>query len=384
MPILRPLWLWLSFLNAFYHLLAMKKNTVTLSFDNKISLNEAGKHVRDGLSAAIRVGDYLWLCCDERVSLERLKLDGPKAFSGHTSFDLTTFLHLPGGKDSEIDIEGLAYEDHYLWLVGSHSLARKKPRKDDSPDKQMKRLAKIKQDPNRYLLARIPLVADPETGEYQLYKSCPDPRDGAKTLTAAQLVGDDKGNQLMDALADDPHYKDFLRLPGKDNGFDIEGLAVAGDKIFLGIRGPVLRGWAGILEIAVKEDKPGYFALKKNADKTLYTKHFLHLEGMGVRDLLVVKEDLLMLAGPTMDLDGSIAVYRWPGAIQQQTAAMVHRKELDRLFDVPHGAGPTTGQDKAEGMALFDDHQVLVVFDYPTDTRKSDDHSIEADLYPIG
>ena len=51
----------------------MTKKTITLSFDNDISFNEAGKHVRDGLSAAIRIGDYLWLCCDERVSLERLK-----------------------------------------------------------------------------------------------------------------------------------------------------------------------------------------------------------------------------------------------------------------------------------------------------------------------
>jgi hypothetical protein len=361
----------------------MKKQTVTLAFDNQISFNPAGKHVRDGLSAAIRVGDYLWLCCDERVSLERLKLSGPAEFSDHTCYDLSEFLHLPGGKESEIDIEGLAYEDHYLWLVGSHSLARKKPRKEESPEKQMKRLAKIKQDPNRYLLARIPLIQDPDTQEYCLFKSCPDPRDPAKTLTAAQLDGDDKGNQLMEALKEDPHFKDFLRIPGKDNGFDIEGLAVAGDKIFLGIRGPVLRGWAAILEIKVKEQESGYLALKKNADKALYTKHFLHLEGMGIRDLLFVGQDLLLLAGPTMDLDGTIAVYRWPGAIAQQTAAIVHRKELQRLFDVPHGSGSTTGQDKAEGMGLFDPHQVLIVFDSPADARKPDDHRILADLYPI-
>jgi Protein of unknown function (DUF3616) len=361
----------------------MNKKTVTLSFDNQISFNEAGKHVRDGLSAAIRVGDYLWLCCDERVSLERLKLNGKDEFSEHTSFDLTEFLHLPGGSDTEIDIEGLAYEDHYLWLVGSHSLARKKPRKEDSPEKQFKRLAKIKQDPNRYLLARIPLIRNADTGEYCLFKSCPDPRDPDKTLSAAQLVGDDKGNELMEALADDPHFQDFLRIPGKDNGFDIEGLAVAGDRIFLGVRGPVLRGWAGILEIAVKEKETGLLTLKKKADKKHYTKHFLHLEGMGIRDLLVCGQDLLLLAGPTMDLDGTIAVYRWPGAIEQTAGAMVHRKELERLFDVPHGSGATSGQDKAEGLALFDERHVLVVFDSPTEARKPDDHCIQADLYPV-
>jgi hypothetical protein len=292
-------------------------------------------------------------------------------------------LHLPGGKESEIDIEGLAYEGQYLWLVGSHSLARKKPRKEDSPEKQIKRLARIKQDPNRYLLARIPLILDPETQEYRLYKSCPDPRDPTKTLSAAQLAGNDQGNQLLEALAADPHFKDFLRIPGKDNGFDIEGLAVAGDKIFLGIRGPVLRGWAAILEMQVAAAATGYFTLQKQAHEMLYTKHFLHLEGMGIRDLLVVKNDLLVLAGPTMDLDGAIAVYRWPDALRQSGATIVHRKELKRLFDVPHGAGPTSGQDKAEGMALFDDRQVLIVFDSPAETRKPDASGIQADLYPI-
>lgn len=361
----------------------MKKKNITLSFDNKISFNEAGKHIRDGLSAAIRVGDYLWVCCDERVSLERLKLQGTDEFSAHETFDLTAYLQLPGGKDSEIDVEGLAYEDHYLWLVGSHSLARKKPRKADSPDKQMKRLAKLKQDPNRYLLARIPLIPDPETGEYRLFKTCRHPQDPTKILSAAQLMGNDKGNALMDALADDDHFKDFLRIPGKDNGFDIEGLAVTGHKILLGIRGPVLRGWAVILQVEIKEQEDGYFALKKNADKKLYTKHFLHLEGMGIRDLRLVKQDLFILAGPTMDLDGTIAVYRWPDALLQETGSVVHRKDILRLFDVPHGSGPTTGQDKAEGMALFRENELLIVFDSPTEARKPDDHRILADLYHI-
>lgn len=360
----------------------MQQNTVTLCFDNAISFNQDGKHVRDGLSAAIRTGDYLWLCCDERTSLERLKLSGSNEFSDHQTFELSAFIHLPGGRESEIDVEGLAYEDHYLWLVGSHSLARKKPRKNDKPEKQMKRLAQLKQDPNRYLLARIPLVAD-ENGEYRLYKSCAHPEDASRTLSAAQLTGNNKGNVLMDALEDDPHFKDFLRIPGKDNGFDIEGLAVAGDKIFLGIRGPVLRGWAAILQIEVTDQEPGYFSLKRQQKKKAFIKHFLHLEGMGIRDLLVVKDDLLILAGPTMDLDGTIAIYRWPAALSLEQGTMVHRKELIRLADVPHGSGPTTGQDKAEGMALFDQSQVLIVFDSPTAARKPDEARIVADLYPI-
>ncbi|WP_026461872.1 DUF3616 domain-containing protein [Adhaeribacter aquaticus] len=361
----------------------MEKGKVVLEFDNTKSFNGDGKHVRDGLSAAFRTGNYLWVSCDERSSLERLKLTSENTYSEHESYELNKFLSLPGGADCEIDIEGLGHNGNYLWLVGSHSLARKKPRKTDPPAKQIKRLAKLKEDPNRYLLARIPLVADKNTGEYKLYKSCPDPNNPKKLLTAAQLLGDAKSNELLDVMRDDIHFKDFMRIPGKDNGFDIEGLAISGDKIFLGIRGPVLRGWASVLEINVKDIGADTFRLKPDHCGKLYKKHFLHLEGMGVRELRVSGDDLLILAGPSMDLDGTIAVYRWPYALKKEEESIVHRKELQRLFDVPHGFGETSGQDKAEGMALMDENTVLVVFDSPTDNRKPDDKCVVADLFAI-
>lgn len=362
----------------------MKSKPIRLYFTHSHSVNEAGKHVRDGLSAALRTGNNLWVSCDERCTLERLTLTGPDAFGKHQSFQLNEYLSLTTGDPCEIDIEGLAVGAHYLWLVGSHSLARKKPRKEDSPARQIRRLAKIKEDPNRFLLARIPLVRDAASGDYSLQASCPHPEDPSLTLTAAQLLGakDGRSSQLLEALAEDIHFKDFLRIPGKDNGFDIEGLAVSGEKIYLGIRGPVLRGWAVLLEIQVKDAQPGFFALQPGRHG-LYKKHFLLLEGMGVRELRIVGDDLLVLAGPTMDLDGTIAVYRWRNGVHQEEEAIVHRKELERLFDVPHGYGSTRSQDKAEGMALFDDKQVLIVFDSPTDARKPDEDSIVADLFPL-
>jgi hypothetical protein len=362
----------------------MHQKTITLNFNNNISFTEKGKHVRDGLSAALRTGSNLWVCCDERSTLERLTLMADETFNRHKSFDLNTYLNLPAGTHCEVDVEGLGIEKNkYLWIVGSHSLARKKPRKGDTPEKQIKRLAKLKEDPNRYLLARIPLMKDVATGDYELYKSCPNPENPSETLSAAQLVITEKGNQLMEALVEDKHFKHFIKIPGKDNGFDIEGLAVYKEKIFIGIRGPVLRGWAVILEIIVEDTSDGYFQLKPDEQGRLYKKHFLHLEGMGIRDLSVIEEDLLILAGPTMDLDGTIAVYRWRKALTQETETIMHRSELERLFDVPHGSGDTTGQDKAEGMALYDDEHVLIVFDTPTDTRKPNDSSILADIYPI-
>ena len=359
----------------------MKKH-LNLEFDKKLSINAAGKHVRDGLSTSIILGDNLWIACDERSSLERLTRTDKETFGNHTSFDLKKYLELPSG-DCEIDVEGLGYAEHYLWLVGSHSLARKKPKKADSPEKQIRRLAKVKDDPSRYLLARIPMVKD-KNGEYVLQKECAHPDDPKVKLQASQLVNIGEKNKLMQVLASDIHLKPFMQIPGKDNGLDIEGLALDKEKIFIGLRGPVLRGWAMILEVEIEETKSEFFKLKPiGGDGKFYKKHFLHLEGMGIRELRVIEDDLLILAGPTMDLDGTISVYRWKKGVNQKSEAIVHRKELDRLFDVPHGSGETSGQDKAEGMALYDDNHVLIVFDSPTDKRKHGDNGVKADIYKL-
>ncbi|MFB9861852.1 DUF3616 domain-containing protein [Rufibacter immobilis] len=360
--------------------------TVHLHFDSTHSFTATGKHVRDGLSTVLRTGDYLWLSCDEQTTLERLKKTGENTFGEHVHFDLTQYLDLPDGTNSEIDIEGMGASGGYLWLVGSHSLKRKKPRKEESVQKQMKRLAKVQSEANRYLLARIPLVQDVTTGEYTLCKECTDLKDPSKTLRAAQLIGAGAENQLMQAIQDDPHLKDFLPIPGKDNGFDIEGLDIQDHRIFVGLRGPVLRGWAMVLELQLEDaGEEGYLQLKANADGTLYKKHFLHLVGKGIRELRIKNEDLYILAGPTMDLDGTIAVYRWPKAMAQtlEGEQMVHRKELEHLFDVPHGSGPTSGQDKAEGLGIYDDEHLLVVYDSPTHARKVEEDAVAADVYRL-
>ncbi|MFC5270671.1 DUF3616 domain-containing protein [Adhaeribacter terreus] len=361
----------------------MKKH-LTLEFDEKQSYNQAGKHVRDGLSTSLLLGDNLWIACDERSSLERLTRLDKETFGSHTSFELHKYLELPGGKECEIDVEGMGFDEHYLWIVGSHSLARKKPKKKDSMEKQIKRLAKVKDDPSRYLLARIPMIKNKETGEYELHKTCERPDIPNVKLQASQLVSYGDKNKLWQVLASDMHLKPFMQIPGKDNGFDIEGLALSKEKIYIGLRGPVLRGWAMILEVEIEESKSEHFKLKPIGENgEFYKKHFLHLEGMGIRELRVVGHDLLILAGPTMDLDGTISVYCWKNATKQKPEAIVHRKELERLFDVPHGSGETSGQDKAEGMTLYDDNHVLIVFDSPTDKRKHGDNGVKADIYKL-
>lgn len=356
---------------------------ILLRFAPELSTNAGGKHVRDGLSTAFKIGDNLWLSCDERTCVERLTLQPDGSYGQQQSFDLHNYLELPAQDKSEIDIEGMGMADHYLWLIGSHSLKRKKPKRHDPIPKQIKSLAKVKTDPNRYLLARIPILKDAVTGDYTLNREAEHPEQPGHMLRASQLKGDETSNLLTDLLHQDPHIAPFMGIPGKDNGFDIEGLAVHGKRIFLGLRGPVLRGWAMVLELEPEEDEAGVLGLKQLTEEKPYRKHFLNLRGKGIRELRILGDDIYLLAGPTMDLDGVIAIYRWRNAVKKQEEQLLHHNELERLCEVPHGTGVNTGKDKAEGLAILDDAHALVVFDSPTDGRIVGENDVEADVIRI-
>ena len=150
----------------------------------------------------------------------------------------------------------------------------------------------------------------------------------------------------MEALAEDPHLGAFIKaaIPGKDNGFDIEGIAVVQNRIFLGLRGPVLRGWAVMLEIELEESAPGLLKLKEIAcDRELYRKHFINLNGLGIRDLYLDGEDLLILAGPTMDLDGPISVYSLENVMNLKGNTFT---TPEIVMQIPNG----NRDDRAEGI----------------------------------
>lgn len=366
---------------------------VLLEFDPELNAFGKDKSLRDGLSVAVQIGDSLWVANDETISLERLALiaggkTGPYRYGRHhKQFSLDDYLRLPvPPRDSaalaEVDMEGLDYNDGYLWLVGSHSLKRKKPKLKDGAQRAQEQMAQVNSDGNRYLLARIPVVE--RDGTYTLTKK--ETRNG-KERTAAQLHGNNQSNDLTEALKEDEHLGSFIRIPGKDNGFDIEGLAVAGERLFIGLRGPVLRGWAVILEVELKEhdDQPSTLKLKAiGPNDRLYRKHFLHLGGLGTRDLCVQGSDLLILAGPTMDLDGPLTVFRWPKGTDPKGESVVPASELERVLDVPYGKGV----DHAEGMTLFCPDggaacSLLVVYDSASKNRQLGRSTVAADVFPL-
>ncbi|MFC7670164.1 DUF3616 domain-containing protein [Hymenobacter humi] len=132
-----------------------------------------------------------------------------------------------------------------------------------------------------------------------------------------------------------------------------------------------------------RQARPPAAGQNRGRHRDLLQKHFLDLGGMGLRELRQRGHDILLLAGPTMDLDGTIAVYRWANATRQATDSLVPAEEMQRIFDVPHGHGPTAGRDRAEGMALLDDQHILIVFDSPADARKTAANDIVADSYRL-
>lgn len=351
---------------------------------------------RDSLSAVELAPDgrTLFVGVDETVNvtptIERLSWTGD-GYAAHEPLAIEDFLTLPKpkqkkGRVPEVDIEGLAACDSFLWVVGSHSSARKKP-KHRSVEEDIDRLARVEFNPNRVLLGRIPLVASAEGTTLAKH-------DGERR--SAQLVDD-----VREMLCDDPLLGPYVRtfdnghgervsIPGKDNGFDIEGIVVrpgadGASRVFLGLRGPVLRGWATILEIApIEGEKPSQLVLGplEPGGKAVYRKHLLHLEGLGIRDMRADGDDILILGGPTMTLDGHVALYRWHDALlptSGDTLTDLAPGRLEHVLALPYGRG----EDRPEGFVRLPSGEVLVVYDSPAEARLRGEHGVLADVIAL-
>lgn len=327
---------------------------------------EAETHVN--LSAVRPDGTCLWIAGDETATVERLTADGT-GYGEHITFRLADALTLPGDPDDEVDVEGLGRHGPYLWAVGSHSSRRKRIKAKHEGDKAVRRLAQVTDEPSRRVVARL-AVADGPDGLPAIFREAPGGH------TSALLPGGITG-----ILADDPHLAPFLAIPGKDNGFDVEGVAVLGESLYLGLRGPVLRGWAVVIEVVPRNAMAlGVLELAPlDDDGAVYRTHFLDLSGLGVRDLCPDGADLLVLAGPSMDLDGPVRVYRWHEALDSAAPRVVRAPALVRELDLPFGEG----DDHAEGIGLLDGRRLLVVYDSPARARLTRPGTVLADIVPL-
>ena len=94
----------------------------------------------------------------------------------------------------------------------------------------------------------------------------------------------------------------FTKIPSKENGIDIEGIASDGDKLYIGFRGPVLRGNYVPVMVIKDCDNPSDYELL-----------FVNLDGNGIRDICKVEDGFLIISGPMGDGVGNYQLYFWNG-----------------------------------------------------------------------
>ncbi|WP_176484650.1 DUF3616 domain-containing protein [Sphingomonas spermidinifaciens] len=285
-------------------------------------------HPINDLSGAAFVGTTLFVAGDEGARIERLVPTAPGVWGEHRAFDLAALLGLEG--EGEIDVEGLAYaEDDWLWVTGSHARTRPKPKRREGEDGAARidvaRMADLKDTQARCLLARLPLAVGADG------RVAPVARDGKRRAGHVKLTKG-HGSKLARLFAEHPLTGPFTRIAAKEGGLDIEGIAVAGGRVALGLRGPVVADFALIAEPVIVPRKRG--RLTVGPDLAL---RLVDLDGMGIRDLKLDGDDLVILAGPTQAIDGRCAVFRWEGwrhdLPTNATEAAVHRPR--HLFDLP-------------------------------------------------
>lgn len=195
---------------------------------------------------------------------------------------------LLGGGKVEADIEAIAAapEEKCYYVTGSHAVSRKK--------------------------------GEIEATRSHIFK--------LETDASGAPTGKVKKASLRPVIASVPELKPFLDKPAEENGVDVEGLAWREGRLYVGLRAPVERGKAWILEV----DPACVFGGKPPAAKA----HAVELpEGTGIRAMATIKEGLVFLNGDSGRGQTTTApgLYFWDPA----------GGEVIRLGDVPeYGAKP--------------------------------------------
>lgn len=241
------------------------------------------------------------------------------SISGNTIVPGAVITILGGDADSDPDAEAAAYDRGYFYIAGSHGLARKS--------------GKLKNAPFTVFRFKV----DPQSGK------------PAFEVTDRQVPAQiEKSTALRAAIRKaefiGPHAEKLLG----ENGANIEGMAVDGERIYFGFRGPVEDGRAFILSAAVD----GLFGIKPLEAKT----HALALGAdTGIRDLARVGGGILVLSGALNSQDVTPAVWLW----SPSSGAL---KKLGELAGTPSGAKAETLLVLGEEPQRF---RVLVMHDGP-------------------
>lgn len=167
-------------------------------------------------------------------------------------------------------------------------------------------------------------------------------------------------------LAKDKLIGPFMDHPCKENGFDIEGLAVTGNTVLLGLRGPVVGSYAMIVRMEMKDAKNGFLKPRKLDGGKRYRLQAIDLDGQGIRDMHWQDGRLLILSGATTDLEALQSVFAIEDYDPERN--IYEDDALARVLNLP----AIRGSDHAEGIAPIEIDGVaklLVAYDSPHEDR---------------
>jgi len=272
------------------------------------------------LSALAWSPPYLWTASDETRTLERLVESG-SGFRLDGQFALDDLFALPGRRTrDEADLEALAAEPNGLWICGSHCRVRRDADGDAPPD------PRIVARPSRHLLGHVRIV------DGEIVASAMAPAAGPRSLRAR--------------LGREPLVAPFMHLPTKENGLDVEGLAVFRESLLVGLRAPVVGTSALVFRFPLSSTGNIGSAMHVNA---------LDLGGLGVRELANAGSFVYVIAGPVGKTGGPFRLYRWQPADNPriQKPALLHEWPIDG--DRPEGLCvlPRDGVDGV--LVVYDD-----------------------------
>lgn len=194
--------------------------------------------------------------------------------------------HSFNGKPVELDGEGVAYDDGYFYVIGSHGSPR------DSNIVGEERATRIAANSQ---LLRFRIEKDDITKDGRL-KETPRIEGTTKLRAALRSVPKLKAEENLDK-----------------NGLTIEGVAVKDGILYAGLRGPSLPDdKAAIVSMPVKNLFDGEASLPPLDIDPISVG-----DGNGIRDLIRYKNGFIVLVGPSGDLKkgdpGKYFVVRWPG-----------------------------------------------------------------------
>jgi len=235
------------------------------------------------LSAIGQVGPYLVIGGDEAVgpdkNLNIIQLLSKREDGQYMVGEDILLPDVDKNDGGELDIEGIAVDGNFIYVIGSHSFRRNLTSSKKSYKKNRKTFnkKKIAKEPSRDWLHRIEV------------------NQQAQPVAKMSI-------SLRDVISDHEVLKAFSEIPSKENGVDIEGIAVDDGWVYVGFRGPVFRdNYVPVLKFKFDQHE-------KSANLI-----FVKLDGGGIRDMARVQDGFLIVSGPVGDAPGPYQVYHWNG-----------------------------------------------------------------------